>query len=228
MTDQTTESAERVSALVDGQLHGDEFLQALAELESNAQARSNWDTFHLLGDVMRSGASDVRVHDPEFVARLRQRMVKEVPDFAPIPGISTAVEDHFNPPRATSANDGSWRRVAGLASVVLASVLGWQGLQWKNEGSTAVTPQLAQSPLTPSASLGASDVLAIAKTSNERQTLLRPDGTSALVAASEPLVMIRNPQLDALLAAHRQLGGVSALQMPAGFLRNTTFEEGPR
>ena len=103
MTDQTTESAERVSALVDGQLHGDEFLQALAELESNAQARSNWDTFHLLGDVMRSGASDVRVHDPEFVARLRQRMVKEVPDFAPIPGISTAVEDHFNPPRATSA-----------------------------------------------------------------------------------------------------------------------------
>jgi sigma-E factor negative regulatory protein RseA len=118
--------------------------------------------------------------------------------------------------------------VAGLASVVLAGVLGWQGLQWTNEGNTTVTPQLAQSPLTPSASPVSSDVLAIAKTFNERQTLLRPDGTSALVAASEPLVMIRNPQLDALLAAHRQLGGVSALQMPAGFLRNTTFEEGPR
>lgn len=37
-------------------------------------------------------------------------------------------------------------------------------------------------------------------------------------------VMIRNPQLDALLAAHRQLGGASALQMPAGFLRNATLE----
>jgi sigma-E factor negative regulatory protein RseA len=37
-------------------------------------------------------------------------------------------------------------------------------------------------------------------------------------------VMIRDPQLDALLAAHRQLGGGSALQVPAGFLRNATFE----
>ena len=36
--------------------------------------------------------------------------------------------------------------------------------------------------------------------------------------------MIRDPQLDELLAAHRQLGGASALQMPAGFLRNATFE----
>jgi len=40
--------------------------------------------------------------------------------------------------------------------------------------------------------------------------------------------MIRDPQLDALLAAHRQFGGTSALQMPAGFLRRATFEEGPR
>jgi sigma-E factor negative regulatory protein RseA len=41
-------------------------------------------------------------------------------------------------------------------------------------------------------------------------------------------VMIRDPQLDALLAAHRQFGGTSALQMPTGFLRNATFEEGAR
>jgi sigma-E factor negative regulatory protein RseA len=26
------------------------------------------------------------------------------------------------------------------------------------------------------------------------------------------------------MAAHRQFGGASALQMPAGFLRNATFE----
>ncbi len=36
--------------------------------------------------------------------------------------------------------------------------------------------------------------------------------------------MIRDPRLDEFLAAHRQLGGASALQMPAGFLRNATFE----
>jgi sigma-E factor negative regulatory protein RseA len=37
--------------------------------------------------------------------------------------------------------------------------------------------------------------------------------------------MIRDPRLDEMLAAHRQLGGgASALQTPAGFLRNATFE----
>jgi len=51
----------------------------------------------------------------------------------------------------------------------------------------------------------------------------------ATLAAVPPVqddvqVMMRDPQLDALLAAHQQLGGHSALQMPAGFLRNATFE----
>jgi sigma-E factor negative regulatory protein RseA len=36
-------------------------------------------------------------------------------------------------------------------------------------------------------------------------------------------VMLRNPQLDALIAAHNQAGGSSALQMPSGFLRSATF-----
>ena len=40
--------------------------------------------------------------------------------------------------------------------------------------------------------------------------------------------MIRDPQIDAFLAAHRQFGGTSALQTPTGFLRNATFEEGAR
>jgi len=40
--------------------------------------------------------------------------------------------------------------------------------------------------------------------------------------------MLRDAQLDALLAAHRQLGGGSALQMSSGFLRNATFDGGGR
>ena len=42
--------------------------------------------------------------------------------------------------------------------------------------------------------------------------------------AETPATMIRDPQLDAMLAAHKQFGGASALQMPAGFLRNATFQ----
>lgn len=53
-----------------------------------------------------------------------------------------------------------------------------------------------------------------------------PAGT--VLTAGERGVMIRNPQLDELLAAHRQLGGASALQMSTGFVRNATFEASGR
>lgn len=45
-----------------------------------------------------------------------------------------------------------------------------------------------------------------------------------LAVVQQPPVMIRDPRLDELLAAHRQYGNTTALQMPAGFLRNATFE----
>jgi sigma-E factor negative regulatory protein RseA len=45
-----------------------------------------------------------------------------------------------------------------------------------------------------------------------------------VLAESERGTMIRDARLDEFLAAHRQLGGASALQNPAGFLRNATFE----
>jgi sigma-E factor negative regulatory protein RseA len=37
-------------------------------------------------------------------------------------------------------------------------------------------------------------------------------------------VVLRDPQLEELMAAHRQYGSMSALQMPAGFLRNATYD----
>lgn len=44
------------------------------------------------------------------------------------------------------------------------------------------------------------------------------------VATADGRVMLRNPELDALMAAHQQMGGHSAWQAPSGFLRNATFE----
>jgi sigma-E factor negative regulatory protein RseA len=40
--------------------------------------------------------------------------------------------------------------------------------------------------------------------------------------------MMRDARLDELMAAHRQVGGNSALQVPAGFLRNATYEGAAR
>ncbi|MDD2879862.1 MAG: sigma-E factor negative regulatory protein [Rhodoferax sp.] len=228
MADLSIESAERISALVDGQLRGAEFTQTVAELEANEEARANWDTCHWLGDVMRSGETQVlRAHDPEFVRRLRQRMQQDVIEIIAVPATeirSTAK----NGSKLTSANDGLWRRVAGFASVALVGVLAWQGMQWPGSADPVGMPQQAQQQAIPVISAASSFALADASSLSTGRALIRSDGSSVLVMSSEPLVMIRDPQLDALLAAHRQFGGASALQTPAGFLRNANFEEGRR
>jgi sigma-E factor negative regulatory protein RseA len=65
-------------------------------------------------------------------------------------------------------------------------------------------------------------------------TVTTPNGAAAQLAQSATQAapvftqtaagaMLRNPQLDALIAAHNQAGGTSALQMPSGFLRSATF-----
>jgi sigma-E factor negative regulatory protein RseA len=54
------------------------------------------------------------------------------------------------------------------------------------------------------------------------QLAVAPAAAPALVEASAS-AMLRDPRLDRLLAAHRQLGGAPALQY-SGFLRNATFE----
>lgn len=94
-----------------------------------------------------------------------------------------------------AANDWSWKLAAGLASVAAVAALGWNVFGVAAPGAQ---PQLAASPAVPQ--------LAVAP------------------AAPVAPAVIRDPQLDRLLAAHRQYGGATALQSSSGFLRNATFE----
>lgn len=215
MADRSDESVERISALVDGQLRADELVLALAELQSSADARADWDTFHVLGDIMRTGDARQRAHDAQFVARLRQRMADSAVEMVAVPALSISkTSESGSQPR--SANDGSWRRVVGLFSVLVAAVLVWQELSPVNP---AVTSHMAQQavPVVPVKQ----EVVPVAETT--RQTV------TALVDGSEsPGVMIRDARLDAILLAHRQFGGISALPMPAGFVRSAVLEESVR
>ena len=52
---------------------------------------------------------------------------------------------------------------------------------------------------------------------------MQPGSMIAVAENEGQQVMIRDPRLDELLAAHNQFGSTSALQMPAGFLRNDNF-----
>ncbi len=199
MTDKLIEDSELVSALVDGQLRDAEFAQTMALLERHEEARQRWHSYHVVGEALRTGRADASAHDADFVLRLRARLQQE-----PAPqALQPAPDSSLHAAPKTSANDWSWRLVAGLASVTMVAVLAWQGFQWQGTSQGA---QLAVAPrhVQPS--------LALAQAGADSE-------------GSAP-VMIRDPQIDALLAAHRQFGGTSALQMPTGFLRNATFEEG--
>lgn len=224
------QSRELVSSLADGQLRGLEFARAVGMVTGRGDARATWHIYHVVGDVLRSGELAACSDDAAFVARLRTRLQSEVvglgsplaPDGANTLPVGHAA-DQKNPEiianysystRATGINslkNGSanesrfrWKLLAGVASFAAVGAIGWSvvGGLGSTAGAPPVAPQLAQVTVQPQA------------------------GPQA--QPQQPQVMIRDPHLDALLAAHKQFGGTSALQMPAGFLRNATFESPAR
>lgn len=208
MSEPLRESSEQVSALVDGQVRGEEFTQTLGYLASTPQAHDTWDTYHLIGAAMRSSGATMRAHDPAFVARLRSALAQETIENIAVSPLPIRAEAQKGL-KVAAANDPWWKRVVGLASIALVAVLAWQGVA--SLGPTGRSgdgaAQLVKAP-TPAAPLVAPE------------TLMAADGS--------PMLIIRDPQLDALLAAHRQIGGATALQMPSGFMRNATFNESER
>lgn len=196
---------EMLSALADGQLSGDALAQAL-DFSAQDEGRATWQMYQLVGDVLRSPELARPVDNGDFLARLRTQLAHEAvpaasaPQAVPLP--VQPVLATFTPP-AQAANDSvfRWKMVAGLASLAAVVTLVWSAVG--GLGGVPVGAQMAVVP-TPAPVQGA----AVAVADNQ---------------ASQQ-VMIRDPRLDELLAAHKQFGGASALQLPAGFLRNANFE----
>lgn len=211
----TDKLREQVSALLDGQLRGDEFARAVERVCAREELRGTWHAYHVVGDVLRSG-EHAACQDPEaFLERFRARLAVEhirPPAVASDPATLEAV----NPALAAAANEPvfRWKLVAGLASVAAAAAIGWNWGGSLLQGSAGA--QLAQQ------SSGAAPVLA----SSVQPPAAPPAATTTtrvLVGNNPtPQVMLRDPRLDALLEAHQQAGGAS--HMPSGFLRNATFE----
>lgn len=212
MMEETEQDRELVSALADGQLRGEEFARAVTLTGAAGDARATWHAYHLVGDVLRDGETGPLGQEAAFMQRLKTRLAQEKkPVFVDSANQGRLLEPVLvkrGEPSAEelqSANDSvfRWKMVAGLASLAAVTVIGWQavsGYAIQNDSTT----------------------LAQANVNQPTAAVFQP------MVDAEPQVMLRDPQLDALLAAHRQFGGASALQMPAGFLRNATFEGAAR
>jgi len=207
MTQDMSTTRELVSALADGQLRGEEFARALALTEHSEDARAQWHAYHLVGDVLRSdelAASSAR--DVAFAARLRQRLQQEASMERPAiamkfvaSGAGVSRSEGQNRTEHPSANDASMRWKLVAGLASLATVMVVGWHLTSNDGTADGASQLAQVAVP-----------------------VQPAAAGATPA------MIRDPRLDQLLAAHQQFGGTSALQMPAGFVRNATFERPAR
>jgi sigma-E factor negative regulatory protein RseA len=187
---------ELISAMADGQLRGEAFARGLEVAAEDPVALEAWHTYHLIGDVLRSGDFAAGTIPAAFLSRLQVRLRQEQRLAEPPRANAEAVLATFAPGRAdrAAANDTSfrWKVVAGFASIAAMAAIGW------------------------------TVVGAISGKAEQAQLAAVQRGADA--GATERGVMIRDSRLDELLAAHRQLGGASALQAPAGFLRNATFE----
>ncbi len=204
------ENFERLSALVDGQLPEEFEEKTLDWLAHDEDAQSGWNTYHLLGEVMRSGVASCPARDTAFIQRMNIALAKEPVHSLEIDAIKKEaiqarppVVEALNDIRQPASNDAfiHWRWAGGLAALLAVVVVSWQGLSAGLDQGTA--PQLAQVIVPTRQSVAALPLV---------------------VARDETPVMIRDPQLDAFLAAHKQFGGTSAFQKPSGFLSNAVFE----
>jgi sigma-E factor negative regulatory protein RseA len=195
----TPQHRELISALADGQLASDDFASALAMCGTDAQALDSWNVYHLVGDILRSPDLTAHAADTAFVARLRARLSQESA-FTAGPVVLDARAPAGLPLAGRigdeAANDASfpWKLVSGFASVAAVAAIAW------NAGTGLLSPLVAPQ---------------LARTEPSAQQVLVVSGQGT---------MVRDARMQELLAAHKQFGGASALQVPSGFLRNATFE----
>ncbi len=216
--DERLKQREQISALADGQLDDLEFAAALELTAAEGDARACWRVYHLVGDVLRSGELAAVGRDRDFLARLSTRLQAEPvapeagrsplnsPELIAVGEQKKTVPMPIGKASAKAANDSSlrWKLVAGFASIAAVAAISFNAIGTL-EGLGSGT-RLAQSGKSPAAPV---------------PPVFMAAGSPAM--PEEP-VMIRDRRLDELMSAHRQFGGTSALQNPAGFLRNATFE----
>lgn len=216
-----TQALERLSALADGE-GGEACLPwASSAWRTDASLRERWHAYHLIGDAIRS--DELAGHpdrDESFLRAFRQRLADEPVVMAPQPEVREAA-----PEVAPRRSRRPWTASAAVAAgfVAVAGVL-----LVTQEGAD---PQIAAADLAP--------VLRPMAVAAPVQPVISPAATLATVSTdpvateTEPVQVptvriLRDPQLQAYLEAHRQSSGSTALGVPSGFLRAETTATGSK
>lgn len=154
---------ETLSALMDGQATDAEVAQVCAAWRDSEDAQENWATYHLIGEVLRSGDAATGQGSAAFLAGVRSRLAQEPVVLAPAaqraepsPRHDAAQADAASRPAPARA-----RRWAGPMAVaagfvaVLSGVLSLQDARWE-PGAASLAAARAPVGTAPALALGAS------------------------------------------------------------------------
>lgn len=196
MTTYDSPTDETLSALFDGQPGS---VAALAKLHTAAQADllSNWNAYQLIGESLRASSAN----QPSAAAwgadpAFLQRVSAQLAHESmdkPAARLVSSRPDVLVALPVAAANDGQFRWKMVAGFASVAAVM---AVAWSIVGTAPASsaPQLAQG-----------------------------GAPQTLVTATTEGPMIRDPRLEELLSAHKQLGATS-LQVPSGFVRHAGFE----
>jgi sigma-E factor negative regulatory protein RseA len=197
-----------LSAFSDSELTLDAAEALFSPGEPRSEILARWASYHLIGEVLRQ---ERPVHGScsasEFLAHFNERLGQERADEAVVVPVPGSVLAHAGMgsrgPLATNDAVFRWRLVAGLASLAAVAAVGW-GLVGGYGTQAPAMGEMAQA--SPEAA-GAEQTVVVHTAQGE---------------------VLRDARLQELLSDHRQFGAMSALQMPAGFLRNATYDVSPQ
>ena len=208
------QQVQRLSACMDGDVPVQEIDQLLsADMGAYEDLSLTWASYHLIGESLRGEHPAVGGARPSaFLEAFRTRMASESAQVAAQP-LSVVVPASVSHPvrPAEAANDPvfRWKMVAGFASLAAVVAVAWSSLGALQQGPASGAVQLVNAPANNGAVIAVREAQPLPASTVAVQT---PQGT-----------IIRDERLQQLLAEHRQ-NGMSALQMPAGFLRNATHD----
>jgi sigma-E factor negative regulatory protein RseA len=238
-TDPKRGQREQMSALLDGELPTAGVREACAAWRDDASVRDTWHAYSVIGDAMRSAdLAAVSARDGNFLRDLRARMATEPVVIAPrdarVPAAGSA-RAGTQAPTAARARGRSWWSGAVAAAglvVVIGSVVVNKTPAPVGVESATVAPAPTVTPPRTASAVGQTVQTSVPLPAPTLST--RPQVVAAMEPAPSPgspgieLVsdgsVIRDPQLDRYLLAHKQFSGSSVLGAPSGFLRNAAIE----
>ncbi len=195
-----------LSDLMDGATDAAGAAAASQAWRLDVQARQDWHTYQVIGDVLRTPELAPRSAsaDAAFLAALRTRLAQEPVVVAPVVIAPVVIAQPIK-------RRAGWRNTIAVAAGFAAVAVVVNGLPWSTSGPAA-EPVVA-SPSKPTA---ASPVLSAARSPAIPTQALAP----AMLVNDQR--MVRDAQLDRYLSAHRQYGGAPAMAVPGGVIRSVS------